>query len=68
MITQERAQEIKRKAQELAHHGPWCDQMSKVITPEEDRQIKLHWESLPGSSCYMDSFFDFLEGTVGELG
>jgi hypothetical protein len=68
MITQERAREIMSRCQELAVHGPWCDQMDKVLTPEENAQILQHWESLPGTSCYMDSFFDFLNGTVGELG
>lgn len=68
MITQERAAEIKRKAQELAQCGPWADQLAKAMTPAEDATIRAYWKALPGSASYMDAFFDFLNGTVGEVG
>jgi len=67
MITMERAREIMTQAQSY-QCGPWADHISKVITPKEDAEIKQHWDSLPGTTSYMDSFFDFLEGCVGELG
>lgn len=68
MITQERAREIMKKAQELAEYGPWSDQLSKAMTSEEDAQIKLHWSALPPSASYMDAFYNFLNGTTGEQG
>jgi hypothetical protein len=68
MITQERAREIQTKAQDLATCGPWVDQVEKVVTPEEDAIIRQHWQALPMESSYMDSFYDFLNGTLGELG
>ena len=68
MITQERAQEIMKKAQELAEHGPWSDQLTKAMTPEEDAQVRQHWTALPGSASYMDAFYNFLNGTTGEQG
>lgn len=68
MITQERAAEIKKKAQELAEYGPWSDQLTKAMTPEEDREIHQYWSALPTDSSYMDAFLDFLQGTTGEMG
>ena len=68
MITQERAREIMKKAQDLTKCGPWADHIVEAMTPEEDAEVRRHWNALPGSTSYMDAFFDFLQGTTGELG
>jgi hypothetical protein len=68
MITQDRADEIKRRAQELAEYGPWSDQLTKAMTSEEDTEVRMHWNALPSSSSYMDAFLNFLQGTTGEVG
>ena len=67
-ITQERARQIKERAQQLSQGGPWADRLTEAMTPEEDAVINAYWRALPGSASYMDAFLDFLQGTVGELG
>jgi hypothetical protein len=68
MITQERAQEIKRVAQDLATGSPWVDQLDNSMTPVEKEEVKAYWQSLPESASFAEAFFDYLNGTVGELG
>ncbi len=68
MITQERAREIMKAAQEMTQYGPWSDNITKAMTPEEDAQVRQHWTALPSSASYMDAFFNFLNGTTGEQG
>jgi hypothetical protein len=68
MISRERAEEIVRQAQEITVCGPWSDNMTKVMTEEEDAEVKLHWSALPGDTCYMDAFNDFRYDRLGEAG
>jgi hypothetical protein len=64
MITQARAEEIRTKCQELAKHGPWSDQLDKVITPEEDKEIRDLWATMPGNTAYIHAFYRFINGTA----
>lgn len=68
MITQERAREIQTQATALATHGPWSDKIGEVLTLEEKKELNEYWATLPLSSSFMDAFFDYRNGTVGELG
>ena len=68
MITQERAREILQKAKELAVCGPWSDYLKEAMSIDEHEMVLRHWNVLPGSTSYTDSFLDFLQGTTGELG
>ena len=68
MISQERAEEIKRKAQDLTQGGPWADKLQQAMTAEEHELVMRHWNALPGDSSYMDAFLNFLQGTTGEMG
>jgi hypothetical protein len=68
MLTQDRAKEIVRQAQEKATCGPWVDYLNQVMSPEERQIVNTYWNSLPGSTCFYDALMDFVNGTVGELG
>jgi hypothetical protein len=54
-MTPERANEIIEQAQAKAKHGPWSDQLKKVMTPEEHATILAVWETMPGNTCYVDA-------------
>lgn len=64
MITQRRAREIEEKAKEITNVGPWSDQISRVITPGEDEEIRNLWSLMAGNTCYMDAFARFCAGTA----
>lgn len=64
MISKQRAEEIKAECQKLAKHGPWSDQLPKVVTPEEDKEIRDLWQTMPGNTAYVHALYRFLNGTV----
>ncbi len=66
MLTKERATEIVRLAREKATCGPWCDQLDKVMTPEERDEIIAHWDTKDGSSNFVNALYDFVNGKVSK--
>ena len=61
----ERAEEIERQARQKATHGSWCDQIDKVITPEEKAFVMAVWDAIPsGSSTFMDAFYAIKNGQI----
>lgn len=63
-MTPKRAKEAMEAAKKLTTCGPWCDQLGKVLTPEEDAYVKKVWESMPGDTNYMNAFYRILHGRV----
>ena len=47
-MTKERASEIIAAARAAAVYGPWCDQLDKVMTKDERREVNAVWDTLPG--------------------
>jgi hypothetical protein len=49
VLTQERAREVweKRAIQNRVDH---------LVTPEEDACVRRLWETMPGTTCWMDAF------------
>lgn len=66
-LTKVRAKEIMEQAREKAIHGPWVDQLDKVMTKEEREEVILHWEAMPGNTSFYDAFMRFVRGSVDPL-
>ncbi len=64
MLTKERADEIVRQCQEKAVCGPWCDYLDKVMTLEERAEVIRHWDTMDGSTCFVDALDEFRRGKV----
>lgn len=65
LVTPERAREIMAQAQAKAVHGPWSDQIQKVITPEENAYFLAVWDAIArGTSTFMTAFFAALNNEV----
>ncbi len=54
-MTSERAAEIIQQAKAKAIHGPWSDQLDKVMTREERAAVLVKWETMPGHTCFVDA-------------
>jgi hypothetical protein len=61
-VTPERAAQIIDQAQAKAVHGPWSDQIGKVITRQENQEILDKWETMPGNTCYVDALLRLKNG------
>lgn len=68
MITQQRASDIKRQAQQITKGGQWSDNLTTVMSPGEIAVVRLHWSALPPEATFLDAFLNILEDRVGELG
>jgi hypothetical protein len=53
----ERAQEIIQAAHDTAVHGPWSDQLDKVMTKEERSEVNAVWDTMPGDTCFVDAIY-----------
>jgi len=60
MITKERAAHIWAQRGLQNHVGV----NNTDMTEAEDRIVHAHWQTMCGSSSWMDAFFDFLNGRV----
>lgn len=56
-MTPARAQEIIAAAQAKAVHGPWCDQLDRVMTFDERREVIAVWETMPGYTNFVSALF-----------
>jgi len=63
-LTKERCAEIVRQCQEKAKYGPWVDQMSHVMTREEQMEVMELWCSMPGHTSFYDAFCRFWRGRI----
>jgi hypothetical protein len=59
MITQERATEIFNQAVKQAKIGPWSDELRRIMTPDEIKAVYDQWQTMPGNTCFVDSFLRF---------
>lgn len=55
LMTTDRARYLVQAAREKAVHGPWIDQIEKVMTPSDRQAINAIWMQLPGSACFADA-------------
>lgn len=61
-MTRERAAEIIQQAQSLARHGPWSDQLDKVMSPDERDDVLAMWKTMPGYTCFVHALFRIRDG------
>ena len=52
-----RAQEIIQAAYDCSTHGPWSDNLDKVMTNEERDQVNEVWQTMPGNTCFVDALY-----------
>lgn len=64
MIAPERAKEIIQQAKDKSTHGPWSDQLSKVMSKEERDEVVQHWNTMDGSTCFVDALYEFVNNKV----
>ena len=61
-MTKERAEEINRLGSQWSNYSKFC-------TPEEDKEIRDLWLTMPGDSCWHDALLRIARGeevTAGE--
>jgi hypothetical protein len=39
----------------------WFECASKVLTEEENQQVRVLWDTMPGNTCWMDAFFEWMK-------
>ena len=61
-MTSERANEIIVQAKARARHGPWSDQLDKVMTPEERQEVIDLWNTMPGYTCFVHALLRIVYG------
>ena len=54
LITPERIAQIEAQAQ---GHLDWTSHISDYLTAPEKQQIRIVWDTLPGSSCWMSAWY-----------
>ena len=64
-MTSERAAQIIEQAQARAIHGPWSDQLDKVMTAEERAEVLQLWRTMPGYTCFVDALLRIKQGIPG---
>lgn len=66
-MTRERADEIFEAAKARAIHGPWSDQLDKVMTADERAEVIAFWKRIPsGSSTFVSALFRIRDGIPAE--
>jgi hypothetical protein len=63
-VSSVRAQEIIAQARGRAKHGPWSDQIDRVITKGERKYISDVRDSLPGNTSFVDALVRIAQGRV----
>ena len=65
-FTQQRAIEIRDQCKAQANYGPWSDQLSKVMSSGERRQVMDIWnhESISGGSSFYSVFMEIVNGRI----
>jgi hypothetical protein len=58
----ERATEIINQARARATVGPWSDQLRRIITREEFREVLAVWRQMPGTTCIVDALHKIAKG------
>ena len=61
-MTKERAKEIIGQARAKTIYGPWVDQLDKVMTPEEIKEVKQMWNTMDGSTNFVQALYRFVKG------
>lgn len=59
MLTHERVNQIIEQAKDKAVYGPWVDQLDKVMTPEEIKEVKDRWNTMSGDTNFVNALFSF---------
>ena len=66
-MTPSRATEIIATAKSLAKHGPWSDQLRNVMTVAETSDVFRVWQTMAGSTCFMDSLLQIESKTNDDI-
>jgi len=56
-MTPKRAQEIIQAAYDRCTCGPWCDQLDKVMTDQERKEVNQVWDTMPGDTNFVDAIY-----------
>ena len=62
LVTQERADQIIEQAKSKAIHGPWSDQLERVMTPAERAEVMDKWDTMPGHTCFVHALLRLRNG------
>lgn len=60
-------QDQEERVKLVGFAGLW-DGVKKFLTPQEEKEIAALWQTMPGTTCWMDAFFRWFGGTIKELG
>jgi len=52
------------RAQEIWASRGFCWDLDKRLTPGEDAYVRKVWDTMSGTTCWMDAFFRILNGKV----
>lgn len=61
-----RAREIVEQAREATEHGPWSDNVERVLQPGEYRYVYDFWDTLPGDTSFVDALYAVGDISPGE--
>lgn len=56
----------KQTAIEVWNNRGLQNDITSVVTPEQDAYIRAVWATMPGTTCYMDAFFEILNDRIDE--
>ncbi len=51
---------LARAAAQRIGASAWYDHGKDVLTPAEQAEVRALWDSMPGSTCWMDAFLDWM--------
>lgn len=63
-LTREWATGVLERCQAAATHGPWCDQLDRVLSAEERVALRALWAKLPGTFSVVSTLFAVMHGTA----
>jgi hypothetical protein len=64
ILSPARAKEIIQQAKDKAVHGPWSDQLDKVMSKEECDEVIRHWNTMNGSTNFVQALNEFVHDRV----
>jgi hypothetical protein len=57
-LTVHRIEEIEKACRDNSGGGPWVDQLDKIMTEDEQDEVRTHWFLLDGESCFVSAMYD----------
>ena len=61
-MTGERAKQVIEDARAKAVHGPWSNQLHRVLRPGERAEVNAVWATMPATTCFVDALLRIANG------